>query len=286
MTSQPFYGRRAHLQWDVDCLRSQREGRSRPFPLSPRALTRMYPTRALRYWFVHNLLRIEQQRLGRPLSVCEVGIHTGEMLRFLRSLEEVAVPIAGWSSWLGVDQRIDAGGLAGLGYTALAEENIERSDAWLSADPDVVILLHVLEHLYDPEDVVRKIGSRMRPGSVLIGGFPSVPAWAAKLREPRIRAHPNHNGHVSVFSPARLRRMAETSGLELDFMTGAFFLRADGSFLEDRLWWLQFNVAFGARVLNWPGELYWVMRKPADGSPHPQGPASTRGVGSASTRGE
>ena len=263
MTSEQAYRGGVQSQWDVDCLQSKRAGRSTPFPLSPRALTRMYPTRALRYWFIHNFLRIEHRRHGRPLSVCEVGIHTGELPRFLRALEEVGVPLAEWSSWTGVDQRIEPDALAGLGFTTLIEDNIERSDSWLRAGADVVILLHVLEHLYQPEDAVRRIAEAMAPGTALVGGFPSVPSWAAKLREPRIRANPNHNGHVSVFSPKRLRAMAGTCGLDLDFMTGAFFLRADGSFLEDRRWWLRFNVAFGARVPSWPGELYWVMRKPA-----------------------
>lgn len=263
MTSDTAYRGGVQLQWDVDCMRSKRAGRSRPFPLSARALTRMYPTRALRYWFVHNVLRIEQRRLARPLSVCEVGIHTGEMLRFLRSIEEVGVPLAEWSSWTGVDRRIEPAALTGLGYTALIEENIERSDSWLRTNADVVILLHVLEHLYHPEEATLQIADAMSPGTALVGGFPSVPAWAAKLREPRIRARPNHNGHVSVFSPKRLRAMAKRCGLDVDFVTGAFFLRADGSFLEDRRWWLRFNVAFGARVPSWPGELYWVMRKPA-----------------------
>jgi hypothetical protein len=70
---------------------------------------------------------------------------------------------------------------------------------------------------------------------------------------------------VSAFSPKRVRNIAKIHGLQLDFLSGAFFMRASGLFLEDRAWWLRFNLAFGAAFPNWPGEIYWVMRKP--GSP-------------------
>jgi hypothetical protein len=187
------------------------------------------------------------------------------MLRFIRSVAEIPeLDHVKWSSWIGVDRCIRHDALAGLGYTQFIQEDIGHSDSWLSGDYDAIVLLHVLEHLYCPEEVVAKMVTRMEAGSVLMGGFPSVPNWCVALREAQIRAHPNSNGHVSALSPKRVRKMADAYGLELDFLAGAFFLRAKGCFLEDYVWWSRFNLAFGALFPSWPGEIYWVMRKPME----------------------
>jgi SAM-dependent methyltransferase len=239
-------------------------------PLSPAALRRAYPMRALRYWFVHHLLCHEFRRLGRPLSICEVGIDTGQMLQFLQAANAMPADSAAaqqrqveWSSWTGVDCHVPRDRVAGLGYTRLLEENVEQSDSWMGDDYDATVLLHVLEHLYAPEALFERLVPRMKPGSILLGGFPSVPDWCAKLREPHIRADPNANGHVSAFSPRRVRRLAQTHGLEVEFLSGAYLLRWSGFFLENYAWWLRMNVAFGALFPSWPGEIYWVLRKPA-----------------------
>jgi len=265
MRKKQPYRKFSQLSWDIKCLRQNPALLSGDFPLTAKALRRTYPMRAMRYWFIYHFLRIEYQRRSEPLNICEVGIDVGQMLQFMRSVAAIpGIDPVQWSSWTGVDYRVNQDALAGLGYAQLVEQNIERSDSWMSGDYDAIVLLHVLEHLYFPEAALAKMVPRMKPGSVLIGGFPSVPNFCATIREPQIRANPNANGHVSAFSPKRVRRIACEHSLQLDFLAGAFFLRASGFFLEDRAWWLRFNLAFGALVPFWPGEIYWVMRKPMD----------------------
>ena len=70
-------------------------------------------------------------------------------------------------------------------------------------------------------------------------------------------------GHVSVFSPARVRRMAEQAELKVEFMSGAFLMRSKGSSLENSAAWMRFNILWGRVFPGWPGEIYWLMRKPA-----------------------
>ena len=263
MQKEQPYRRFSQLFWDIKCLCQNPALLSGDFPLSAKALRRTYSMRVMRYWFIYHFLRIEYQQRLKPLNVCEVGIGVGQMLQFMRSVAAIpGLNLVQWSSWTGVDCCVKQDTLGGLGYTQFIQEDIERSGSWLSADYDAIILLHVLEHLYSPEAAFAMIVPRMKPGSVLMGGFPSVPNFCAMLREPQIRANPNSNGHVSAFSPRRVRRIAGEYGLQLDFLAGAFFLRASGFFLEDQAWWLRFNLAFGALVPNWPSEIYWVMRKP------------------------
>lgn len=263
MQKNKFYRRFSPLTWDIRCLALNPALISGNFPVSRRALKRSYPIRILRYWFIYHFLRVELRQRQAPFNICEVGIDVGQMLRFMHSVAAVPglTPMQ-WSSWTGVDCHLKQEALENLGYTQLFQENIEQSSSWLSKDYDVVILLHVLEHLNSPETAFAMIAPRMKPGSVLMGGVPSVPNFCAKIHERHIRANPNTNGHASAFSPGRVKRIALEHGMQLDFMVGAFLLRAGGFFLEDHAWWLWFNLAFGALFPAWPGEIYWVMRKP------------------------
>jgi len=227
----------------------------------------MYPMRLLRYWFIHHFLRIEQERRKGPLSICEIGIDSGQMRKFMQSVAETpGIPAVPCSSWVGVDRVVQHDALASLGYTSCRQSDIEHSEEWVSSDADAFILLHVMEHLYEPERVFGKIASRMKPGSVMMGGSPSVPHWCVRLREPRLRANRVTGSHRSAFSPKRLKDIARQNGLQLDFLAGAFLVRASGFLLEDRAWWLRFNLLFGALFPSWPGETYWVMRKPSASS--------------------
>ncbi|HZM06352.1 MAG TPA: methyltransferase domain-containing protein [Candidatus Saccharimonadales bacterium] len=264
MNLQRSYSELSPLRWDIRCLDQNPQLRSKKFPLSAKQASRIYPTRILRYWFIYHFLRIERQRQAAPLSICEIGIDAGQMLRFMGSVAETpGISPVQISSWVGVDCCVKHEALAGLGYTRCIEADIERSEEWLSSDYDALIVLHVMEHLYEPEKVFAKIASRMKPNSVIVGGFPSVPHWCVKLREPGLRANPDPGSHRCAFSPKRVRDIAQAQGLRLEFLAGAFFLRASGFFLEDYAWWLRFNLLFGALIPSWPGEIYWVMRKPA-----------------------
>ena len=257
---QPYCGI-PQLRWDIDCL-SRKPG-IRDY-LSKKASSRAYPTRLLRYWFIYHFLRVERERRSQPLRVCEVGIDVGQMLRFTSSAGDPRKPI--WSSWDGVDYRLQTDRIADAGYTSLTQSDVEQSLDWLSADHDVIIFLHVLEHLRDPEKLFRDMTPRLKPGAVIVGGFPSVPHFCISRRERQLREHTNDNGHITAFSVKRTRTIAAACRLQLDFITGAFLLRASGLSLENYSWWFRFNLAFGSFVPGWPGELYWVMRKSGEES--------------------
>jgi hypothetical protein len=57
--------------------------------------------------------------------------------------------------------------------------------------------------------------------------------------------------------------MAAQAGLKVEFMSGAFLMRSKGSSLENSAAWMRFNIAWGRLFPGWPGEIYWLMRKPA-----------------------
>jgi len=218
-----------------------------------------YPLRLLRYWFGYQLLREECLAAGRPLAVAEIGVHTGQMLEFVKS----APPGVEWSRWTAVDAVMLTEKLKKAGYDDFHEANLEDPGFALPAEYDTAILLHVLEHLFNPEAALKKIAAAIRPGGSLIGGFPVVPDMLAGIREKQVRRTAGPMGHVSVFSPARVRRMALEAGLEAEFLSGAFLMRSKGSPLENSALWMRLNLLWGRTFPAWPGEIYWLMRKPA-----------------------
>jgi SAM-dependent methyltransferase len=214
-----------------------------------------YPIKLLRYWFMYNLIREEQIRLGRPLRVSEIGVDRGQMLRFTRD-----AGFADIACWVAVDYRLQPE-LRESGYTRQVEANVGLPDFFLDEEYDVILVLHLLEHLFEPEQLAHRLSAALAPGGVMIGGFPITPKWLASYWQKRIRLTASKFGHVSVFSPQRVKNMANSCGLYLDFISGAFFLRKSGSFLENCKAWLRLNLLFGALFPALGGEIYWRMRK-------------------------
>jgi|TARA_B100001971_G_scaffold31102_1_gene25503 SAM-dependent methyltransferase len=249
------------MNWEITFLKNNKLKAT----LSSRAKKRKYPIRNLRYWFINQFLQNEYLARSAPLTICEVGIDSGQMLQFVNSVRDIkgrGNNNLRWSSWVGVDCCVKKNKVDSLGYTKLIQLNIEESSNWITNDYDIIIMLHTLEHLYYPETMVAKIAQKMKPNSVLVGGFPSVPHWCEKFRESKIRKNPHFvRGHVSVFSSTRIKKIAKNNRLQLEFISGAYFMRSSGFFLEDYAWWLRINLLFGALFPSWPGEIYWIMRK-------------------------
>lgn len=255
MNAQKF----PQLSWDLDFLATNSTVRSKRFGIPSEAKGVRYPIRLLRYWFGYHLLREEAERAGRPLDVAEVGVHTGQMLEFLRSVP--GAPTFG--KWTAVDAVMLTEKLRKAGYEDFFEANLEDPGFDLPGDYDVAVLLHILEHLFNPEEALRKVARRIRPGGALIGGFPVLPGALAGIREARVRKTAAPMGHVSVFSPGRVRRMARECGMSVAFASGAFLMRSKGSALENSAGWARLNLLWGGLFPGWPGEIYWLMRKPA-----------------------
>ena len=233
--------------------------RTKRFGMTAEAKSVRYPLRLLRYWFGYHLLREECARAGRPLAVAEIGVHTGQMLEFVNS----SPPGVVYSRWTAVDAVMLTSKLKKAGYDDFHEANLEDPAFALPTTYDTAILLHVLEHLFDPEAALKKIAAQIKPGGSLIGGFPVVPGFLAGIRERQVRRTAAPMGHVSVFSPGRVRRMAHEAGLETEFISGAFLMRSKGSALENSARWMRLNLLWGRTFPAWPGEIYWLMRKPA-----------------------
>lgn len=248
------------LRWDISFLADNPTIRSKRFGIPKEVKGARYPIRLLRYWFMGHLLCDEAGRLGRGLDVAEVGVHSGQMLEFYRSMPGAPEP----RQWTAYDAVVLSAKLAKAGYGEVVEANIEDPDFRLGGTYDVAILLHILEHLYEPEAALERVVRGIRPGGAVIGGFPVLPHLLIAGRQKQIRKTAAPMGHVSVFSPKRVRSMAKSCGLRVEFLSGAYFLRSRGGPLENSAAWMRWNILWGACFPWWPGEIYWLLRKPEE----------------------
>ncbi len=254
------------LAWSEEALASPAKHSMVGIPEQIRRVR--YPFRLLRYWFMFELLLDEARRRGgQSLQVGEVGIDSGQMLAYARdTLAWRRQPIP-WQDWHGIDCSPPQEELHRLGYDRLVQLDLEDRAAMAgqaTGQYDVIVLLHVLEHLHEPEEALAEIARWLRPGGLIVGGAPGTPEIARRWWEARLRRRARPRGHVSVISAARVDAWAKALGLRTEWLSGAFFMRRKGFPLENQSWWLKANLAFGAAFPAWPGELYWSWRKPTE----------------------
>jgi SAM-dependent methyltransferase len=260
-----YIGRFAAQHWPATSLVDNCIWKSAHYGVNERAKRHQYSFRLLRYWYVERLLANECERLHRPLNVLEIGVDHGQMKAFVDGAARGRAPYARWDA---ADVKPQYESLAAAGYAQCL--TLDLNDAESLADfvhqhaheYDAIVLLHVLEHITKPERATTFLSAALRPGGVLIGGFPVLPSGIARIRERQLQRKAAPFGHVSAFSPRRVRSMAERAGLATEYLSGAFAIRASGSALENHAWWFRLNTAFGALFPGWPGEIYWQLRKP------------------------
>lgn len=257
--------------WTLSTLSDNPGWKSAAFRMTEHARARRLPFRLLRYWFMERLLAQHARRLGRPLQILELGVDRGQMKMFVDGAAGTAAsgefqPL--YQRWDAADCAPNHEALTRAGYGPCDtvdlddEESLTNLLARSRNQYDAVILLHVLEHLKHPERALTFAAGLVRPGGVLLGGFPVLPSGLASLRERQLRKTARPFGHISAFSPSRLARMARQCGLGVDYARGAFGLRISGSRLENQPWWVRVNLAVGHCLPGWPGELYWSLRRP------------------------
>jgi len=80
---------------------------------------------------------------------------------------------------------------------------------------DVVVMLHVIEHLPDPLGTMREIFRVLKPGGTLVMETPRYDSLMFKLLRHRERSI-SCDGHIYFFTTATLREMAEKAGFAFE----------------------------------------------------------------------
>ncbi len=226
--------------------------------LSKKQASTKFPTRMSRYLIPYAWLMQQREKLGRPLRICEIGVGSGQMKKFVDFLfSNTESSGALYEKWDGFDIALRREELLAAKYDHIEDFNADGEFPQQFPNYDVVLLLHVLEHLKNPEASVQRLVSTFTPGTLLIGGVPSAPEPLARKREICLRKKYLVGGHWCKFSANRVEKLLQTCKLQEPEVTGAFALRWSGFFLENHRWWLEKNLVFAHLLPWWPGEVYF-----------------------------
>lgn len=216
-----------------------------------------YSVRLLRYWWAGQALAEESRRLGRPLTVVDLGCERG-WLKFF-------TPAGAVGKWIGLDWNPRPDALA-AGYDEVHHANFDEALPVADGVADAVISLHVFEHLPRPGVTMAEVARLLKPGAIFLGGAPTMPDFLARMREGYFRRQLAAGkivpgGHITVLSPKRWANLAHDSGLELEFATGSHAIRMTGSPLENQRWWVRLNQIWGGLFPSLGSECYLQARR-------------------------
>lgn len=223
-----------------------------------KAASTRYPFRALRYWWAAAALAEAFESLRHAPRVLDAGCQGGFLKRFCDP--------AFAAEWTGFDCKLDDPRLGAARFAELVGGDLERGLPFGDASFDAVVSLHVFEHLKDPEAVLREYARVVRPGGVVLLGFPTMPGWLAPLREAQHRRGMARGerpdwGHQQVFHPRRVRTMAAAAGLRVELLSGSHFFRKTGAWLENSPAWVRLNQLWGGAFPSLGSELCVVLRR-------------------------
>lgn len=251
------------LSWPLTIFGQSDELRKSDFPLREEAKKTRFPIRALRYWWVACAIQEEVKRLGRSPVIADVGCGKGILKRSTPPIED--------ARWIGLDFHLNREVLALVHYDELHSCDLDVGIPLSESTADIVICLHVLEHLPRPEFTIRELARILRPGGLMLLSHPVVPWWVVHLQmwqfSRQFKTGKRKQGrHVQVFHPGRSRRLAEQAGLHLEFMAGSHLLRKTGSRLENYSFWIRMNQLWGALFPSLSQELCIQLRVAPPGS--------------------
>lgn len=212
-------------------------------PLDEKVKSLRYPLRLFRYWWAACAIRDEAEKAGRKITVVDIGCERGLMKRLCRF--DAAV------KWIGLDRNLTRPSLLNTEYDKLLDCDFDQRLPLPDNIADIVVCLHVLEHLPRPEFTVSQCRRILRPGGLLLIGTPVSPKFIALLREKYFRSElakgkRKKGKHINCFWPHRLKNMARQFGFRTELLSGAYFIRSKNSPLENFSWWIRLNQFLGA----------------------------------------
>ncbi len=87
---------------------------------------------------------------------------------------------------------------------------------------DVVVLMHVLEHLEDPVSIIKEINRVMKPGGKIVLGTPDFDCHLARHFGEHFRMLHDQT-HISLFSNESVFRLLRDHGFEVEHVDYPFF---------------------------------------------------------------
>lgn len=148
-------------------------------------------------------------RLPDDGVLLDFGCGTGHWLSSLRPSAKPKQRFVGIDATEGAVLRLRAQGIeAHVGDDGKLAEVFEPESV------DLILLNHVIEHVPDPRETLRRLAAVLKPGGEIHGATPNVDAWDARIfEEGWIGWHVPR--HFVLFDHETFAELAEQAGLEL-----------------------------------------------------------------------
>jgi len=167
------------LSWPLTVFDESDELRKPDFPLKEKAKKTRFPIRALRYWWAVCGIQEETRRLSRSPIIADAGCDLGTLKRFFLHIKE--------GHWIGLDLpdqlRSNQKQLELACYEEFISCNLDSEIPLSESSVDIVVCLHVLEHLPRPDFTIGELARILRPGGLLLLGYPVLPRGLAHIRQ-------------------------------------------------------------------------------------------------------
>lgn len=168
--------------------------------------------------------------------ILELGCGAGAMARAIRARN-------GGAYYVGVDIAEEPLREAADALDVAVCRNLDEISDWQSDSElaaalpmeffDYVICGDVLEHLYDPDAVVRQACQRLRPGGAFLTCIPNVQHWSVfaqliKGSWPRVDSGIFDRTHIRWFAFNDMESMLRNAGLSIEAQVGRVFAEDEG----------------------------------------------------------
>ncbi|HEY9783762.1 MAG TPA: class I SAM-dependent methyltransferase [Candidatus Obscuribacterales bacterium] len=197
--------------------------------------TQIHP---LAVWAKEQMDRAKIKGLFKHLPVSkpvflDVGCGNG---RFLKMLHKLGVPKENLYG-VELDQRqIDR--LNGEGFKGFYGRIEEVCKKLPAGQFDLIVMLQVLEHVDDPDKVVKSLSALLNHGGVLVVETPNTNSLDVKLFKNRYWGGYHFPRHWNLFNRDTLARLAKNNGLQVkgfEFLPGhSFWIFSLHHFVEER----------------------------------------------------
>jgi 2-polyprenyl-3-methyl-5-hydroxy-6-metoxy-1,4-benzoquinol methylase len=144
---------------------------------------------------------------SRRGHLLEIGSYLGIFLDRIRS--------AGWQV-TGLEPFHTVAEYSRKTYGLNVVEKLLPEAQFPDSDFDVVIMLHVIEHLPNPAEYVREIRRILKPGGMLVVETPRFDSLMFKVMGRRERSLSNCDGHIYFFTVPSLSALVERNGFKVE----------------------------------------------------------------------
>lgn len=165
----------------------------------------------------------------------DIGCGDGRLLEVIRRLGPPSWQLSGIEIGEGAARKAEAKGFE------VRAGDIESMDLTQWAQRfDLALMHHVIEHVRDPRDVLRKLSGLLRAGGVLSIETPEIEGWDFRLFRKRYWGGYHIPRHFYLFNASTLTRLLREQGFEVlsvrSIPSPAFWIFSAHNWLVDRPW--------------------------------------------------